>query len=107
MPLVFAYGTLQEPNVQRTIFGRLLRGASDELLGAELTVATDRIPHANLTFNGRNDSRVNGTAFSISQSDLGTADRYEQAADYGRIEVTLVSGRRAWVYVADDSRSAR
>jgi hypothetical protein len=49
MPLIFAYSTLQEPNVQRTLFGRLLRGASDELKGAELTVATSTTP-AGLTF---------------------------------------------------------
>jgi gamma-glutamylcyclotransferase (GGCT)/AIG2-like uncharacterized protein YtfP len=99
MPLIFAYGTLQEPNVQRTLFGRLLRGASDELKGAELTVATGTTP-AGLTFNVPSDSQVSGMVFSISQCELAAADRYERAADYGRVEVTLVSGRRAWVYIA-------
>ena len=35
MPLLFSYGTLQQPNVQRSTFGRLLRGHADELPGFE------------------------------------------------------------------------
>jgi len=35
MPLLFSYGTLQEENVQRSTFGRLLQGQRDELLGFE------------------------------------------------------------------------
>ena len=44
--------------------------------------------------------------FSISQSELAATDRYERAGDYGRVEVTLVSGRKAWVYIASAPRPA-
>ena len=37
MPLVFAYGTLQDEKVQIAAFGRLLRGHPDELVGFELS----------------------------------------------------------------------
>jgi gamma-glutamylcyclotransferase (GGCT)/AIG2-like uncharacterized protein YtfP len=67
-------------------------------------VATSgRTHHANVTFNGRNESRVSGTVFEITEAELAAADQYEQLADYKRIRVTLISGKDAWVYV--DARS--
>ena len=114
MPLLFSYGTLQEERVQRATFGRLLQGHRDELPGFEqsrvkiedpqVAAASGRTHHANVTFNGRPDSRVSGTAFEITDAELATADRYEQVAAYIRMAVTLASGRQAWVYV--DARSA-
>ena len=114
MPLVFSYGTLQEDSVQRSTFGRLLRGHRDELPGFEqslvriedpqVAAAGGRTHHANVTFNGRSDSRVSGTVFEITDAELATADRYEQVAAYIRITATLASGKQAWVYV--DARSA-
>lgn len=114
MPLVFSYGTLQEERVQRATFGRLLQGHRDELPGfeqslvkiedPEVAAASGRTHHANVTFNGRPDSRVSGTAFEITDAELATADRYEQVAAYIRRAVTLASGKQAWVYV--DARSA-
>jgi hypothetical protein len=35
MALLFSYGTLQQVEVQRSTFGRLLRGERDELVGFE------------------------------------------------------------------------
>jgi hypothetical protein len=90
MPLLFAYGTLQQENVQLSTFGRLLQGQRDELPGFEQSsvriedpqvVATScKAHHANVTFNGRNDSRVTGTLFEISDAELAAADQYEQPA---------------------------
>jgi hypothetical protein len=37
MPLLFAYGTLQEPDVQLSAFGRRLSGFPDALVGFERT----------------------------------------------------------------------
>ena len=90
MPLLFSYGTLQQEDVQRSTFGRLLRGQVDELLGFEqslariedpqVVTASGRTHHANVTFNGRNDSRVSGTVFEITDAELLAADQYEQLA---------------------------
>ena len=114
MPLVFSYGTLQEERVQLSTFGRLLKGQADELVGfepsqvkiedPEAVARTGKTHHANVTFNGRNDSRVSGTAFEITDAELAAADRYERVDGYQRIAARLASGRQTWVYI--DARSA-
>ena len=108
MPLLFSYGTLQQPDVQRSTFGRLLDGQRDELPRFEpsqvriddpqVAAAAGRTHHANVIFNGRDDSRVGGTVFDVSDAELAAADVYERTAAYERIAVTLASGRKAWVY---------
>jgi gamma-glutamylcyclotransferase (GGCT)/AIG2-like uncharacterized protein YtfP len=109
MPLLFSYGTLQQEEVQLSTFGRLLQGQLDELPGFEqssvriedpqIVAASGKTHHANVTFNGRSDSRVSGTVFEITDDELVAADQYEQLASYKRIPVTLASGKRAWVYL--------
>src|SRR5262245_10800544 len=113
MPLLFSYGTLQQEAVQRSTFGRLLRGAPDKLVGFERSLVTIAEPgfvaasgkaeHAIVRFNGRDDSRVRGMVFEVSDETLGRADGYEPAG-YTRIAATLASGKRAWVYA--DARPA-
>ena len=115
MPLLFSYGTLQQDHVQLSTFGRLLQGQADELLGFEPSLVKIADPqvvatsgnthHANVTFNGRSDSRVSGTVFEITDAELAAADKYEQAAAYKRVVAKLASGKQAWVYL--DARSAR
>jgi len=109
MPLLFSYGTLQQPEVQQSTFGRLLDGQPDELVGFERSlleiddpefVATSgKAHHAIVTFNGRPDSRVSGIVFELSESELASADEYEPDG-YRRIAATLASGKQAWVYAA-------
>jgi hypothetical protein len=113
MPLLFSYGTLQQENVQLATFGRLLQGQRDELLGFEQSLVRIEDPqvvatsgkthHPLVKFNGRNDSRVSGTVFEITDAELASTDRYEVAA-YKRVVATLASGRQAWVYI--DARFA-
>ena len=43
--------------------------------------------------------QVAGMVFEITAQELAAADRYE-VAEYTRVEVTLKSGVRAWVYAA-------
>lgn len=107
MAWLFSYGTLQEPEVQRSTFGRLLDGRADELVGFEQALFTIDDPqfvatsgkaqHAIVRFNGRNDSRVRGMVFEVTDDELARADRYEPVG-YERITTTLASGRQAWVY---------
>ena len=109
MHLLFSYGTLQQEDVQLSTFGRLLQGQRDELLGFEPSLVRIQDPHevatsgkthhANVTFNGQNDSRVSGTVFEITDAELAAADRYEEPAGYTRIVATLASGTQAWVYL--------
>ena len=107
MPLLFSYGTLQQEAVQMSTFGRLLQGLPDELIGFEQSllrvedprfVATSgKTHHSVVKFNGRHDSRVSGTVFEISDTELANADQYEPAG-YKRISALLASGKQAWVY---------
>jgi gamma-glutamylcyclotransferase (GGCT)/AIG2-like uncharacterized protein YtfP len=113
MPLLFSYGTLQQEDVQLATFGRLLRGQKDQLVGFEqamvriedpqVVAASGKTHHPIVKPNGRDDSRVSGTVFEISDAELANADRYEVAA-YKRVAATLASGKEAWVYV--DARFA-
>lgn len=96
MPFLFAYGTLQDGDVQRATFGRLLQGEADALVGFERSTARNL---ANVSFTGRANDRVAGMVFEVTDADLSAADRYERRAAYARIAGTLASGREAWVYV--------
>jgi hypothetical protein len=114
MPLFFSYGTLQQQDVQLSTFGKLLQGQSDELPGFEqslvridgphVVASSGKTHHANVRFTGRDDSRVSGTVFEITDAELAAADQYEQLAAYKRVSAMLASGKQAWVYV--DARSA-
>lgn len=108
MPLLFSYGTLQQPNVQFATFGRELSGTSDALVGYEQSfVAIDdpevvrtsgKTHHPIVKYTGDAAARVSGTVFEITAQELEHADRYEVSA-YKRVAGALSSGRTAWVYV--------
>jgi gamma-glutamylcyclotransferase (GGCT)/AIG2-like uncharacterized protein YtfP len=108
VPLLFSYGTLQQPQVQRATFGRLLEGVPDALVGYEqaliriedeaVLVTSGSAHHPIVRFSGNEASRVPGTVFEVTDEELGRADRYEVAA-YRRVAVTLASGRQAWAYI--------
>lgn len=109
MPLLFSYGTLQQEDVQVSTFGRRLNGQNDELLAfepslvkiedPEVVARLGRTHHANVTFNGNDNSAVLGTVFDVSDAELAAADKCEAAFFYKRVAATLASGKRAWVYV--------
>ncbi|CAM4395161.1 gamma-glutamylcyclotransferase family protein [Mycobacterium senriense] len=106
--LLFSYGTLQQPEVQRATFGRELTGHRDAIVGYDLDFVTITDPHVVATSGSdrhpilrpsdRADAHVDGLVFAISETDLAAADEYE-VDDYRRIEVPLRSGATAWVYV--------
>ena len=107
MPLLFSYGTLQEEAVQLSTFGRRLVGQPDQLVGFEQSLLRIEDPefvstsgkalHAIVRFNGRDDSRVTGTVFEVSDGELADADAYEPDG-YQRVSTVLASGKAAWVY---------
>jgi gamma-glutamylcyclotransferase (GGCT)/AIG2-like uncharacterized protein YtfP len=107
--LLFAYGTLQNKNVQIANFGRELTGREDALPGyvrrmvaimdPEDVALTGESHYASVEPTSNPDDEVSGTVFEITGQELATADKYEEAAAYHRISVTLSSGDQAWVYV--------
>ena len=106
--LLFSYGTLQDRAVQLANFGRLLLGRPDTLPGYILLPITINDP-AVVALSGKSQhmiarrtdaaGEVTGMVFEITAQELAAADRYE-VAEYTRVEVTLKSGVRAWVYAA-------
>ena len=106
--LLFSYGTLRQPGVQRSIFGRELDGRADAIVGYDLEYVTITDPrviaasgsdrHPILKPTDRADAAVEGTVYAVSDGELGAADDYE-VDDYTRIAVPLRSGGQAWVYV--------
>ncbi len=108
MPLLFSYGTLQQAEVQRATFGRLLAGRPDALVGFEQALVLIEDPQVIATSGKTHHpivrpsadaaSRVPGTVFEVTDAEILSADQYEVAA-YRRIAVCLASGAQAWVYV--------
>ena len=114
MPKLFSYGTLQQEEVQRATFGRSLKGAPDALVGyrrsmvriddPEVVRTSGKSHHPIVAFTGKDEDRVEGARFEITEAELAHADAYEVAA-YVRVEAPLASGIQAWVYV--DRRGKR
>ena len=105
---LFSYGTLQQREVQLATYGRLLDGSPDTLLGYRLGVLPDRdrdavrisgtTTHMVVRRTGDPADRVPGIIFLLTPAELAATDKYE-GSDYARAELTLKSGRRAFVYV--------
>lgn len=108
MPLLFAYGTLLDPRVQRRVFGRQLDGRADTLAGFVRSTldpvgsADGDAPWPDIAPSGDASDVVTGEVFAIGDADLAAADAYETDA-YVRHRVTLGSGADAWVYVGSTS----
>jgi len=105
--LLFSYGTLQVKAVQLANFGRLLSGRPDLLPGYTLVpIIID--DSAVIALSGKSQhmiakrsnagDEVTGMVFELTAEELAAADRYE-VAEYTRVQVTLKSGVKAWVYV--------
>lgn len=104
---VFSYGTLRQPNVQLALFGREVPTFPDALPGYRIDWLTITEPavvaasgsdrHPILRAGTPTDS-VDGAFLELTDGELAAADAYE-VDDYARHEVTLASGRTAWVYL--------
>ena len=114
MPLLFSYGTLRDPAIQRAVFGRTLVGTPDQLLGfAQMSfdvqdpafVAVYGSRQTIVQHTGRDDDRTAGTVFELTDAELAMADAYEPAG-YSRVAVRFASGREGWVYAKADASFA-
>ena len=109
---LFSYGTLQKESVQLKLFGRRLGGNADRLCGyrletieirdeAFLSKGEERYQRTLVPSPNKNDA-VEGTALELSHEELLKSDSYEPE-NYKRKQITLASGRQAWVYLADEA----
>ncbi|XVV08585.1 gamma-glutamylcyclotransferase family protein [Actinoplanes sp. CA-131856] len=109
MPLLFSYGTLRDPAVQRSTFGRELNGRADRVTGFRLESVEITDPHVLevsgqahhpiLVATGDPADGVDGAVFEVTEAEVDRADEYE-VDDYRRVAAPLASGGTAWVYVA-------
>ena len=107
MEKLFSYGTLQLPQVQESLFGRILAGAKEQLPGYKVEKlkikdqgvieksGTDM--HPILVHTGDPTDVVAGMVFEVTQAELEKADEYE-VEDYRRTLATMRSGSQAWIY---------
>lgn len=110
MHLLFSYGTLQLEKVQIESFGRLLNGHHDSLKGyvlgklkitdPDVLAKSEKEYHPIAEVSNHPNDEIKGMIFEITNEELAKADAYE-VSDYKRIEATFVSGKKAWVYVAN------
>ncbi len=103
MQKLFAYGTLKDKDIQENIFGRILNGTADRLIGyvidyieIEEEYGLEKYPIITRTENPQDI--VSGLIYDITEDDINLADTYE-GIHYKRIQVTLESGENAWVYI--------
>lgn len=114
--LLFSFGTLRQPEVQRSVFGRELHGRPDRLPGYRLGTIRITDPevvrisgsdlHPMLQVSDAEDDGVDGTVFEITDADLMAADAYE-VDGYVRASVTLGSGVTSWVYLPAEVAARR
>ncbi|MGX6605250.1 gamma-glutamylcyclotransferase family protein [Micromonosporaceae bacterium Da 78-11] len=115
MPLLFSYGTLRDPAVQRSTFGRELVARVDRILGfrLELLEITDprviavsgQSHHPILVPTGELADSVDGAVLELTDEELLRADGYE-VDEYHRVKSFLASGDSVWVYVGRQDGSA-
>ena len=107
MEQLFSYGTLQLPQVQEALFGRILAGTKEELHGykvEKLKIKDQAVieksgtdMHPILVRTGKAADLVSGIVFGITQAELEKADEYE-VDDYRRALAPMRSGTQAWIY---------
>lgn len=93
---IFAYGTLLDPNVQKSVIGRTAEVQDDVLSGYRKGVLQLK-KNAYFIAIRDDESYIEGGYITVTQSELERIDRYE-GIHYQRGRVTLDSGIEAWVY---------
>jgi gamma-glutamylcyclotransferase (GGCT)/AIG2-like uncharacterized protein YtfP len=112
MENLFSYGTLQSKQVQLDVFGRVLNGQPDILIGYKKELikikehSDDRSnsegEYVTLIGTGDDVDMIEGVVFLVTEAELQKADEYETDA-YKKVEVLLQSGNKAWVYVKKEN----
>lgn len=100
MHLLFTYGTLQNKDIQLSLFKRILTGNNTSLLGYQTgSIVLGNTTYPILTPSNNKKLPIQGTCYQINDQELLICDEYE-GEEYKRILVTLESKQKAWVYVS-------
>lgn len=94
---LFVYGTLLDPDIQMTVFGRIIEGLNDCLFGYKVIKKTflAGIYPAVVRDSG---SITVGKVLALSENELYRGDQYE-GDEYTRVKVELESGTLSWIYI--------
>jgi gamma-glutamylcyclotransferase (GGCT)/AIG2-like uncharacterized protein YtfP len=101
---LFTYGTLQHDDVQENLFGRVLKGTPEKLIGyalKEIRIEEEFgiVHYPVIVETHKQEDFINGIVYEISTIELNQADLYE-GLHYKRVEVHLHSDQKAWAYSA-------
>ena len=100
---VFSYGTLQDPEVQKELYNRVLEGQPDRISGYVLE--SINLPDSSFNYitypiakpTGNPQDSIEGFVFYLSEHELKITDTYESEA-YERFKIKLDSGIEAIMY---------
>lgn len=98
MPLLFAYGSLLDPEVQRDLFGKTLPEADTAILKGWEKCTEEEYPY----IRPNNGCRVQGSLLQLSPAELEMADGWEEVPEAYQRELLWVEDNdktlKAWVY---------
>lgn len=95
---MFSYGSLQDEDIQRTLYQRKLLGFKSTLKGYRLLDNKIESKYPIISKTNNSNEAITGIAFEISSEEVLITDHYE-GNNYQRVEVKLESGHTAWCYV--------
>jgi gamma-glutamylcyclotransferase (GGCT)/AIG2-like uncharacterized protein YtfP len=103
MENLFAYGTLKDKRIQETVFGTIIPGTPDQLIGfitTEINIEEEFgvIPYLIIVETKNPEDIISGIRYQLTEFQLQQADSYE-GIHYKRIQVNLKSGEVAWAYL--------
>jgi gamma-glutamylcyclotransferase (GGCT)/AIG2-like uncharacterized protein YtfP len=104
MEKLFAYGSLQNEDIQKDLFGRILEGTPETLIGyvvkqIQIEEEFGIVNYPIITQTENQEDTINGIVYDISTKELHQSDLYE-GLHYKRVEVQLQSNQKAWAYSA-------
>lgn len=95
---LFAYGTLQNKEVQKIVLNRTLSGKVTVLAGYRMSKKKVLGKYPLIEPSSMQSDIVQGMLFKVSNFELHEIDQYETSF-YRRIQVMVKSGIKAWTYV--------
>ncbi len=104
MEKLFAYGSLQNEDIQTDLFGRILDGTPETLIGyivknIQIEEEFGLVYYPIITETHKPEDTINGMVYAITTKELHQSDLYE-GLHYKRVEVQLQSEQKAWAYSA-------
>ncbi|OAB27173.1 Gamma-glutamyl cyclotransferase, AIG2-like [Flavobacterium fryxellicola] len=104
MEKLFAYGSLQNEDIQKDLFGRILEGTPEKLIGyivkkIQIEEEFGLVYYPIITETNKPEDTINGIVYAITTKELHQSDLYE-GLHYKRVEVQLQSKQKAWAYSA-------